>query len=171
MPDRVSTYVHVHMTLRDQANLHERDIKRLNAYSIIDSMLSGNILSKLMWDSMDALCETIVKQILSSLVETEHNLEMIRSMIFQTFDLMFHTTHEFWESLKTLHSHLHTLHLNSIELSCHDFRKLINRLKQKKDNVRYIFDLNIDLGMTQDVYKCFMSKIDVFLECANWSQY
>ena len=167
VPDRVSTYVHVHMTLRDQANLHERDIKWLNAYSIVDYMLSGDILSNLLQEPMDVLYETIVKLFLSPIqVETKHSLEMIRPMLYQTVDLIFHTSNEFWESLKNVLSHTDILHLNSIELSCQDFPKLINRLKQKKDNVHYVFDLNIDLGMTEEVSdscRKLMSSLNVLI--------
>ena len=171
VPGRVSTYIHVHMTLWDQANLHEKNIKWINAYSIIDSMFTGNILikSKLLWDSMDALRETIFNLIIKGIpvFDTEHSLEMIQPMLYQTVDSIFHTTNEFWNSLKTLSSHLDTLHLNSIELSCDDFQELVDRLKQKKDNVHYVFDLNIDLGMTQDVLsdscRKLMSSLNVLI--------
>ena len=167
----VSTYIHVHtcITLRDQANLHESKINWLNANSIVDYMLSGNILSNLLWQPLGVLHKTIVKQVLSSLLEAKHNLEMIRPMLYQTVNLikLFHTTHEFWESLKTLLSHLDSLHLNSVELSCDDFPKLIDQLKQKKNHIiRYVFDLNIDLGMTQDVSdscRKLMSSLNVLI--------
>ena len=152
-----STYIH--MTLHDHTDLHEKRIKWLNANSIVDYMLSGNILSVLFRKYIAALSETMGEQFLSLIKSSDNNEQEARAMLLKTYESILHATNRFWEALKTFPSHLDSLHLNNIELSCNDFPKLVERLQRKK--IQYVFDLKIESQKASDSCQNLMSSLYV----------
>ena len=162
-----STYIR--MTLREQTDLHENRINWLSANSIADYMLSGNILSNLFRKYIIvALSGKMGEQlfsVMSTFIDNNNYYEPeARTVLLETFESILLATNGFWESLKTLLSSLDSLHLNNVELSCNDFPKLVKRLRHKKPKINYVFDLKIELGLTQkarDPCQNLMSSLHV----------